>query len=33
MVEAMSNYVISSTHASCLVLLDYGNTPTIKFIS
>jgi len=32
MVEAMSNYVISSIHTSSLVLLDGGNAPIIEFI-
>jgi len=33
MVEAMPNYVISSTHVSSLVLLDGGNDTIIGFIS
>jgi len=33
MVEAMPNYIISSTHTSSLVLLDNNNVPIIEFIS
>jgi len=33
MIEAIPNYVISSTNASSLVLLDSNNIPIIGFIS
>jgi len=33
MIEATSNYVISSTYTSSLVLLDGGNAPIIEFLS
>jgi len=32
-VEAISNYIISSVHTSSLILLDGGIAPIIDFIS